>query len=51
MDSIQIDSRKKYVLVCQKGVTSYKATELLKERFPNTTILSLVGGISSMEIE
>lgn len=37
---------KKYVLVCQKGITSYKATQLLKERFPEANILSLAGGIN-----
>lgn len=37
---------KKYVLVCQKGITSYHAIKLLKERFPTATILSLAGGIN-----
>ncbi|WKD85636.1 putative adenylyltransferase/sulfurtransferase MoeZ [Polaribacter huanghezhanensis] len=37
---------KKYVLVCQKGISSYEATKQLKERFPTTTILSLAGGIN-----
>jgi len=37
---------KKYVLVCQKGITSYHATKLLKERFSTVTILSLAGGIN-----
>ena len=37
---------KKYVLVCQKGMTSYSATKILKERFPKATILSLAGGIN-----
>jgi molybdopterin/thiamine biosynthesis adenylyltransferase/rhodanese-related sulfurtransferase len=36
----------KYVLVCQKGITSYKATQILKERFPKANILSLAGGIN-----
>lgn len=38
---------KKYVLVCQKGITSYRATQILKERFPNATILSLSGGVTN----
>lgn len=37
---------KKYVLVCQKGMTSYTATKILKERFPNANILSLADGIN-----
>ena len=38
---------KNYVLVCKKGLTSYKATKLLKEKFPTTNILSLSGGINA----
>ena len=44
--AFQIDASKKYVLVCQRGITSYKATRILKERFPTATILSLAGGIN-----
>jgi adenylyltransferase/sulfurtransferase len=36
-----------YVLVCKKGLTSYKATKLLKEKFPEAKILSLSGGINT----
>jgi adenylyltransferase/sulfurtransferase len=46
IDGFQIDMCKKYVLVCQKGITSYHATKRLKERFPKATILSLAGGIN-----
>ena len=46
-DEFQIDNSKKYVMVCQKGITSYKATQILKERFPKANILSLAGGISN----
>lgn len=46
VDSFLIDTSKKYVLVCQKGITSYNATKQLKERFPEATILSLAGGIN-----
>ncbi|APG65569.1 molybdopterin biosynthesis protein MoeB [Tenacibaculum todarodis] len=38
---------KEYVFVCQKGNSSYTATKLLKEKFPEATILSLVGGITN----
>lgn len=37
---------KEYILVCKKGLTSYKATKLLKEKFPEVNILSLSGGIN-----
>jgi adenylyltransferase/sulfurtransferase len=46
VDEFQVDLSKKYVLVCQKGITSYKATQILKERFPKANILSLAGGIN-----
>jgi molybdopterin/thiamine biosynthesis adenylyltransferase/rhodanese-related sulfurtransferase len=46
VEEFQVDISKKYVLVCQKGITSYKATQLLKERFPKANILSLAGGIN-----
>lgn len=47
VEEFQIQEDKKYVLVCQKGITSYKATSLLKERFPEATIVSLAGGVSN----
>jgi molybdopterin/thiamine biosynthesis adenylyltransferase/rhodanese-related sulfurtransferase len=46
VDEFEVDTSKKYVLVCQKGITSYKATQILKERFPKANILSLAGGIN-----
>ncbi len=46
IEEFQIDISKKYVLVCQKGITSYKATQQLKERFPKANILSLAGGVN-----
>ncbi|MFT5761736.1 MAG: molybdopterin/thiamine biosynthesis adenylyltransferase [Polaribacter sp.] len=46
LNSIQIEPFKKQVLVCEKGITSYKATKLLKEKFPKANILSLAGGIN-----
>jgi len=46
IEEFKIDTSKKYVLVCQKGITSYSTTQILKERFPTATILSLAGGIN-----
>lgn len=45
-DLCQIDSSKKTVVVCQKGITSYKAVKVLKKRFPKAVILSLAGGVN-----
>ena len=49
LDALQIDASKKYIIVCQKGISSYKATKMLKEKFSKATILSLSGGISNYE--
>ena len=46
-DKIVIDNNKTYVLVCQRGLNSYKATALLKAKYPNLKVLSLTGGIAS----
>ena len=45
-EKFQIDTNKTYVMVCQRGLTSYKATEMLKEKYPDAKVLSLTGGIS-----
>ncbi len=46
IEELNIEASKKYVLVCEKGITSYNATKQLKERFPEANILSLAGGIN-----
>lgn len=46
VENFEIDLKKTYVMVCQKGITSYKATRMLKEKYPTAKIVSLVGGIS-----
>ncbi|GGG94300.1 adenylyltransferase/sulfurtransferase MoeZ [Polaribacter pacificus] len=47
IENFKIDNNKEYVLVCQKGITSYSATIKLKESFPTATILSLADGINN----
>lgn len=44
---IEIDYNKTYVMVCQRGFNSYKATERLKTEYPDLDVLNLTGGISS----
>ena len=46
VDEINIDFTKTYVMVCQRGFNSYKATKMLKEKYPELIVLSLSGGIS-----
>lgn len=41
------DYTKEYVIVCNKGITSYQVTEKLKQKFPQLTVYSLVGGIEN----
>jgi molybdopterin/thiamine biosynthesis adenylyltransferase/rhodanese-related sulfurtransferase len=44
---MEVNFNKTYVMVCQKGLNSYKATERLKKKYPALKVLSLTGGISS----
>jgi len=44
---IEIDETKTYVMVCQRGLNSYRATERLKKKYPDLKVLNLTGGISS----
>jgi molybdopterin/thiamine biosynthesis adenylyltransferase/rhodanese-related sulfurtransferase len=46
-DKFDVDYKKTYVMVCQRGFNSYKATKLLKEKYPDLNVLNLSGGISS----
>lgn len=46
-DKLNVDYTKTYVMVCQRGFNSYKATKLLKEKYPDLNVLNLSGGISS----
>ena len=46
-DKIDVDFNKTYVMVCQRGLNSYRATERLKKKYPELKVLSLTGGISS----
>ncbi|MFY0629102.1 MAG: HesA/MoeB/ThiF family protein [Flavobacteriaceae bacterium] len=46
-DALDIDKNKTYVMICQRGINSYKATKQLKEKYPEVNVLNLTGGISS----
>jgi adenylyltransferase/sulfurtransferase len=46
-DKMEIDFNKTYVMVCQRGFNSYRATEKLKKKYPDLKVLNLTGGISS----
>jgi molybdopterin/thiamine biosynthesis adenylyltransferase/rhodanese-related sulfurtransferase len=46
-DKIIIDKSKTYIMVCQKGLNSYKATVKLRNKYPDLEAFSLTGGISN----
>ena len=46
-EKITVDFNKTYVMVCQRGLNSYRATERLKKKYPDLRVLNLTGGISS----
>ncbi len=46
-EKFQVDSNKTYVMVCKLGLNSYKATKMLKEKYPEADVLNLTGGISA----
>ena len=46
-EKIEIDFSKTYIMVCQRGFNSYRATEKLKEKYPELKVLNLSGGISN----
>jgi len=48
-NKINVDYNKTYVMVCQRGFNSYKATEKMKKQYPDLEVLNLTGGISSYE--
>ena len=47
VDQFEINNEKTYVMVCQRGLNSYKATKQLKEKHPDMIVLNLTGGISN----
>jgi adenylyltransferase/sulfurtransferase len=50
-EKIAVDFNKTYVMVCQRGFNSYRATERLKKKYPNLKVLNLTGGISTYKTQ
>ncbi|QMU66367.1 MAG: molybdopterin biosynthesis protein MoeB [Flavobacteriaceae bacterium] len=46
-NTLEVDFEKTYVMVCQRGLNSYKAMVQLKEKYPGLNVLNLTGGISA----
>ncbi len=49
VEDCKLDASKKYVVVCNKGITSYTITEKLVEKYPHISIQSLQGGIEDFK--
>lgn len=49
--NFDLDLNKTYVMVCQLGFNSYKATKMLKEEYPNAKVFNLTGGINNYSHE
>ncbi len=47
VDTLKIDSKKDYVIICNKGILSYTATQNLKNKYPSLNVLSLEKGIEN----
>ncbi len=47
VESLKIDTNKVYFIICKKGLLSYVATELLKEKYPALEVFSLKNGIEN----
>jgi len=47
INNFKPDSDKKYVIVCNKGITSYDIALKIKEKYPNLAVYSLSGGIEN----
>jgi len=44
-EKMDLELSKEYVVVCHKGISSYKATQMIKKQFPEINVRSLVEGI------
>jgi adenylyltransferase/sulfurtransferase len=47
VNTICVEMNKEYIIVCKRGITSYTATKLLSDKFPELKVLSLRYGIDS----
>jgi len=45
VETIKINQKNDYIIICQKGILSYTATQLLKEKYPDLNVFSLKNGL------
>ncbi|MCF6350095.1 MAG: HesA/MoeB/ThiF family protein [Flavobacteriaceae bacterium] len=48
LDNLNLAISKEYVVICNKGISSYKATKIIKEKYPNVKIYSLKDGVNEL---
>ena len=46
-EKLDVDYSKTYIMICQRGLNSYKAALQMKEKYPTLKVFSLTGGISN----
>ncbi len=44
---LELDKNTKHIIVCQKGISSYTATQKIKDKYPEMEVFSLKGGINN----
>ena len=47
VENLEIDTSKDYFIICRKGLLSYTATQLLKEKYPELNVFSLKNGMEN----
>ena len=47
LETFNPNFEKDYIIVCNKGITSYEVTKKIKEKFPQLNVFSLVNGIEN----
>lgn len=45
--NLKIDLNKEIIIVCKKGITSYTATKMILDKYPEVKVLSLINGIDN----
>lgn len=45
LNVLNVNPEKEYIIVCNKGILSYAATVIIKEKYPSLKVFSLKGGI------
>ena len=47
VNTLKVDSKKNYIIICNKGITSYTVAQNIKTKYPSLNVLSLEKGIEN----